>query len=737
MKEKVTLTGTVEKITYKSPSGDFTVAEINDGDSLITAVGSLCGAGAGETVRLCGYYDEHHTFGFQLRVEACERLMPSTAAAILKYLSGGGIKGVGPATAMRIVARFGDETLNIIEHSPERLAEIKGISTAKALSISEEYLKQFGVRELMIYLAQFNVASDDALKIYKLFGVSALDKIKLNPYCICTDELGFSFERADAIAFSMGYGADFDFRIMCGIEYVLRHNVQNGHTCIPYGKAVSVAVELLGAAEQRVTEACAKMLEQKRLICAEIDSKPFLFLPYQYKAESYIADRLKLMLNTAPPTPLDIRRSITDVEQQLCIKFGELQYKAIELAVKKGMLILTGGPGTGKTTTLNAIIRLMENAGLEIALAAPTGRAAKRMTEVTGYEAKTIHRLLEVEWDESHRPFFSRNERNTLKCNVLIVDEMSMVDSVMFESLLRAVPFGCRLVLVGDSDQLPSVGAGNVLHDLIDSGLIPTVELTEIFRQAMQSAIVTNSHLILEGTVPDLARRDSDFFFLHEGSPRSAAKTVCELAAVRLPKAYGYSPLDQIQILCPSRKREAGTFSLNNEMQALLNPKSSLKAEISFGAYSLREGDKVMQIKNNYDIMWVKDDGTEGAGVYNGDVGVLESIDRRSDTMRIRFDDRIAEYMLACADQLELAYAVTVHKSQGSEYDYVIIPLMDVPTRLKYRNLLYTAVTRAKKMLILVGDEGVWTDMAENDRKTLRYTLLDVFLKEKYQYEAF
>ncbi len=729
MKEQANLTGSIEKITYKSPSGDFTVAELNDGDCLMTVVGSLCGAGVGETVRLSGYYDDHPTFGVQFRAESCERLVPNTAASILKYLSGGGIKGVGPATAMRIVSRFGDETLAIIEKSPERLAEIKGISRSKAMAISEEFLKQFGVRDLMIYLAQYEVSPDESLKIYKLLGAAALEKIKLNPYYTCSDEIGFSFERADAIATGMGYGTDFDYRIMCGAEYVLRHNVQNGHTCIPYDKAVSVAAELLGVNGDRVSEACEKMLEQKRLISEVIGDKRFLFLPYQYKAERYISDRLRVMLHSAPPTPIDVKRSITEIEKALDISFGELQYKAIEAAVEKGVLILTGGPGTGKTTTLNAIIRLMETAGFTIALAAPTGRAAKRMTEVTGYEAKTVHRLLEVEWDDSHRPFFSRNERNPLSCHVLIVDEMSMVDSVMFESLLRAVPFGCRLVLVGDSDQLPSVGAGNVIHDLIDSGIVPTVELTEIFRQAMQSAIVTNSHLILEGTMPDLAKRDSDFFFLRSSSARATAQTVCELATARLPKAYGYNTLDQIQILCPSRKREAGTFAINNAMQQILNPRDAKKNEISFGHYVLREGDKVMQIKNNYDIAWTKEDGTDGMGVYNGDVGVLEIIDRRNDIMKIRFDDRTAEYLIACADQLELAYAVTVHKSQGSEYDCVVMPVSDMPVQLRYRNLLYTGVTRAKKLLVLVGSEQTVKEMTDNVKRTRRYTALRSFLE--------
>ena len=729
MREQIKLTGTIEKITYKNPSGSFTVAELNDGERLVTVVGSLGGAGVGETVNLTGAYDDHPTFGLQFRAEQCERCMPSTAASILKYLSFGGIKGVGPATAMRIVSRFGDDTLNIIEKTPERLAEIKGISLSKAMSISEEYLKQFGVRELMVYLSQFGVSPDESLQLFKLLGASALDKIKLNPYYLCSDDMGFTFERADGIARAMGYGDDFQCRIMCGAEYVLRHNVLNGHTCLPFDKAVGVAAELLGASIEAVAETCEKMIEQSRLVSDELNGKRFLFLPYQYKAEKYISDRIKVMLHSPPPAAIDIKRSVARIEKELQIKFGELQYKAIEAAVTRGVLILTGGPGTGKTTTLNAIIRLMETAGLTILLAAPTGRAAKRMTEVTGYEAKTVHRLLEVEWDDSHRPVFSRNERNPLDCHVLRVDEMSMVDSVMFESLLRAVPFGCRLILVGDSDQLPSVGAGNVLHDLIDSHEVPTVALTEIFRQAMQSAIVTNSHLILEGKTPDLTRRDSDFFFLRCNNPHTVAQTVCGLATERLPKAYGFDSLEQIQILCPSRKREAGTFAVNNAMQELLNPRGDGKAEINFGSYVLREGDKVMQIKNNYDIMWDKDDGTDGTGVFNGDVGILESIDRRSDTMLVRFDDRVASYMIECADQLELAYAVTVHKSQGSEYDCVVMPVSDMPPQLRYRNLLYTGITRAKKLLVLVGSEQTVKEMTENVKRTRRYTALRSFLE--------
>ncbi|MBQ2704353.1 MAG: ATP-dependent RecD-like DNA helicase [Clostridia bacterium] len=728
MSQKENLSGIIEKVSFTNPSNGFTVAQLNDGKRLITVVGNLAGAGVGETVKLTGEHTEHYTFGPQFKVDECERCVPDTAASIYKYLASGGIKGIGPATALRIVNRFGDNTLNVIEKEPQRLAEIKGISHAKAMAISEEYIKNFGVRDLMVYLAQFKVTPDEALRLFKLLGTAAIDKIKLNPYYFCSDDMRFSFERADEIAQAMGYGADFEYRIMCGIEYVLRHNIQNGHTCIPRHKALPVASDLLGVDEKTVSDCCDKMIGQGRITLADIEDVPYLFLPYQYKAESYIATRIKSIAGCPPPSVIDVNRHIAQVQNDLDIEFGALQKRAIELAVNKGMLILTGGPGTGKTTTLNAIIHILEQSGLKILLAAPTGRAAKRMSEVTGNEAKTIHRLLEVEWDESHRPYFSKNERNTLDCHVLIVDEMSMVDSVLFESLLRAVPFGCRLVLVGDSDQLPSVGAGNVLQDLIDSGIIPTVELTEVFRQAMESAIVTNAHKILRGETPDLSLRDSDFFFLKCENAHSVADLVCNLATERLPNAYEYNALEDIQILCPSRKWDAGTLAINTAMQNLVNPPSRDKKEIHVGKFILREGDKVMQIKNNYDITWNKDDGTDGTGIFNGDVGFLESIDMGSGLLHIRFDDKVALYMMEFVDQLELAYAVTVHKSQGSEYECVVMPVSDMPPQLKYRNLLYTGVTRAKNMLVLVGKQQVVEEMTQNVKRTRRYTALRHFL---------
>ena len=728
MSQKEHLTGTIEKISFSNVANGFTVAQLNDGQQLITVVGNLAGAGVGETVKLTGMYTDHYTFGPQFKVDECERCVPDNAASIYKYLASGGIKGVGPATALRIVNRFGDNALKIIEKEPQRLSEIKGISAAKALAISEEYIKNFGVRDLMVYLSQFNVTPDEALRLFKLLGTAAIDKIKLNPYFLCSDDMRFTFERADDIARAMGYGMDFEYRIMCGIEYVLRHNIQNGHTCIPRHKALPVASDLLGVDEASAAQCCDKMIGQGRITQFDIEQVPFLFLPYQFKAENYIATRIKSIAGCPPPAVIDVNRSVSKVEREMDIEFGELQVKAIEAAVNRGMLILTGGPGTGKTTTLNAIIHILEQSGLKILLAAPTGRAAKRMTEVTGFEAKTIHRLLEVEWDESHRPFFSKNERNPLDCHVLIVDEMSMVDSVLFESLLRAVPFGCRLILVGDSDQLPSVGAGNVLQDLIDSGVIPTVELTEVFRQAMQSAIVTNAHKILKGETPDLSLRDSDFFFLNCENSRAVANLVCSLATERLPNAYNYNGLEDIQILCPSRKWDAGTLAINIAMQSLVNPPDKSKKEIKVGKYILREGDKVMQIKNNYDITWDKDDGTDGSGIFNGDVGVLESIDMGNGLLKVRFDDKVALYMVEFIEQLELAYAVTVHKSQGSEYECVIMPVSDMPPQLKYRNLLYTGVTRAKGMLVLVGNKQVVEEMTQNVKRTRRYTALCHFL---------
>ena len=730
MSELVELKGVVEHITFTNAQNGFTVLSLSDGTVLHTCVGILPEIHPGEELLLRGRQDFHQSYGEQFKVETYERCMPSTAAAILHYLSGGAIKGVGKATARLIVERFGDDTLEIIEKSPLRLSEIKGITLKKAQAIGEEYMRQFGIREIMILLTRFQITAETAQMVYKTLGNSAIERIEENPFVLCDGAIGLGFERADQIRAQIGLSSDDYERISAGIIYVLRHNLGNGHTCLPREKLSQTASGLLQLMP-RETEAVLKdMLGKKQVIAEHFGETEYLFLPEMHTAESYIATRLELMLRRPPVisniTPADIEK----IEQDENIVYETKQKQAIFDAMNIGLLILTGGPGTGKTTTLNAMIKLMEREDLNILLAAPTGRAAKRMTDLTGYEAKTLHRMLEAEWDMSGKLRFSRDEQHPLKADVIIIDELSMVDAPLFESLLRATPMGCRLVLVGDADQLPSVGAGNVLSDLIASGKLPAVRLTEVFRQALESLIVRNAHEIVQGRPPALDVRDSDFFLLKAQSAGAASRLVLELVTERLPAAYGYNPETDIQVLCPSKKRELGTVSLNNLLQQQLNPESPDKKQINRAGFILRQGDKVMQVKNDYDIDWVRDDGTTGRSVFNGDVGLLLDISRATATLTVRFDDRVATYVGDQYENLEPAYAMTIHKSQGSEFECVVLPILDTPPQLLYRNLLYTAVTRAKKLLVLVGSDRVVVSMAANNKRTLRYTALNKFLKE-------
>lgn len=725
------LAGTVEYITFHNEQNGFTVLELSTEDELITVVGTFPMVSVGEELLLVGKYDTHPSFGRQFKAEMCERKMPSTAASILRYLSEGGIKGIGPATAKKIVERFGENSLEIIEKEPHRLTIIKGITAHRARQISDEFMRQFGMREVMLFLAQYGFDSEQSLAVYKLFGPASVDRLKANPFFLCNDELCFNFEQVDAMAAELGFEKNFSFRIYAGIEYVLRHNLQNGHTCIPVDKLTELSSGLLEIEIEKISEIIEYMCGANRLFMTQTGGKTFAYLPYMYRAESYCAHRVTELSRMSFSSKIDIEAELSKIETELNIEYQSLQKEAIRNAMTRGIMVLTGGPGTGKTTTLNGIIRLFQKQNMKLCLAAPTGRAAKRVTEVTGNEAKTIHRLLEVEWGPGHRPVFMKNERNPLDCDVVIVDELSMVDITLFESLLAAMPFGSRLIMVGDSDQLPSVGAGNVLNDVIESGCVPVVELTEIFRQAMKSAIITNAHKIVKGEEPDLSRKDADFFYLARQNPLDGADTVCDLYCRRLPEAYDFLSDGDIQVLCPSRKREMGTININNLIQQRVNPPATGKREIKQKGFILREGDRVMQIKNNYDIMWDRKDGSDGTGVFNGDVGLLRSVDIKSDRIIVSFDDRNAYYTLEDAEQLELAYAVTVHKSQGSEFDCVILPVLDTPPQLKYRNLLYTAVTRAKKLLVLVGSADVVNQMVHNDKRTKRYTGLKTMITEQ------
>lgn len=727
MEELVTVTGVVEYITYQNTENGYTVLEFSSDGELFTATGNIGDLYSGEKVTFTGKWMVHPTFGKQLKIEGCVREMPETAADMLSYLSSGIIKGIREKTAQKIVERFGEDTFNVIENAPMRLVEIKGISRDRAKEISDEFKKRAAEREALIALERYGLTTAECLRIFKVFGARSVETIERNPYLLCSERMGITFEKACGIAEKLPVPPADEYRIDAGVLYVVRHNLYNGHTCLPREKLILPCVSLLGCSDDSVEIRIDKLIEQKQLVSDVIYGKEFVFLPDIYEAEKRAANTVLFMKRFAPKCLDDIDAQISHAELIGGVCYNDMQRLAIKLAVERGILILTGGPGTGKTTTLRGILKVFESQGLEVALAAPTGRAAKRMSELTGREAQTIHRLLEVEWDRDDRPVFQRNKRNPLSAGAVIIDELSMVDIVLFASLLDALPIGCRLVMVGDSDQLPPVGAGNVLHDMINSKALPVVELKEVFRQAMESLIVTNAHKIVKGEFPEITRTDKDFFFMERNAPVIAAKTVTELCSERLPKAYGYSPTDDIQVLCPSRKGEAGTANLNRLLQAAINPPARYKREHTFGQRVFREGDKLMQTKNNYNIPWSGSD-KDGLGVFNGDIGILDKIDEVAHTLYIKFDDKLAEYPFEGSSELEHAYAVTVHKSQGNEFDAVVMPVTGVVEQLAYRNLLYTAVTRAKKLIVLVGSRNTVERMVANNSKAKRYSALKSFI---------
>ncbi len=727
MAEEQQLTGTVEHIVYTNDENGWTVLELETDGVLTTVVGTLPTVQVGECLRLQGDYVEHPSFGRQFKVTACESSLPSDATTILRYLASGAVKGIGPSTAARIVDRFGADSLRILEQQPDELAKIKGISLKKAQEMGQSFCAQFGLREVMMTFATYGLTPNEALRCWKRFGPSTLVKLKANPYLMCSPGLYIGFERADRMCMGLGGDKLDSHRLEAGICYVLQHNQGNGHTCLPTDKVIPTAMTLLDVPREAVESALSRMrgIDLHEQVIGE---RSFLFLPRLYEAERFIATRLPLMSSFASIEPADLELRIDAMERNFHITYEAQQRQAMLEAVAKGTLILTGGPGTGKTTTLRGILTLLESMGESVALAAPTGRAAKRVSELTGYEAKTLHRLLEVKWDDSDAPLFERNEKNPLDADAVVVDEMSMVDTLLFESLLRAMKTGCRLIMVGDTDQLPAVGAGCVLQDLIDSETVPVVALKQVFRQALESRIVLNAHRIVAGEAMQLDNQ-GDLFFMPRGNAGDVADTVADLCHRRLPAAYGYTAWEGLQVLCPGRKGEMGTGAFNARLQALLNPPDKKKAEMAVAGITLRVGDKVMHNRNNYDILWIKDNGDCGSGVFNGDIGVLESVSPRDETLTVRYDDRVATYTKQDAQDLELAYAITVHKSQGSEFDAVVLPLFRNTPHLCYRNLLYTAVTRAKKLLVIVGSQETLSRMIENNRKTLRYTGLCTFLR--------
>ena len=724
------LYGIAEEIVFRKEETGFTVMDISTEEGeLVTVVGVLPEIAAGEELKLTGHWDTHATFGRQFRAELCERSMPGTVAQVLKYLASGAVRGIGPATANKIVDAFGEDTFDVLANHPEKLALVKGISKNKAREICEEFKEQYAVREVMMHLTNLGLSPTESINAYKALGNHAADQIQENPYILCSADIGIGFERADSIAASLPQKPLPEYRIKAGVIHVVKHNLNNGHTCLPRDKMLGPAAALLSTNEDSVDIALDELLETKQLERADIEGREYIFLPYMYEAEYKAAQRVKMLVKFPPAGAATMDKDIRRLEYEDGIHYNEKQREAIVTALEKGILILTGGPGTGKTTTVNGILKLFERQDLNVALTAPTGRAAQRMSEITGKEAKTIHRLLESERTGNERMQFCRNARNPIEADAVIVDELSMVDSILFAALLEALPIGCRLVMVGDSDQLPPVGAGNVLHDLIDSGLLPVVELDEVFRQAMESLIVTNAHAVVAGELPNLDVKDNDFFHMERSSGVRTAQDIVDLYLNRLPKAYGYEPTRDIQVLCPSRKGDTGTVNLNRLLQEAVNPSAKGKGEIKLQNRVFREGDKIMQIKNDYNILWTR--GTEeGSGIFNGDVGILTKIDRPRGIIEVDFEGRAAVYPAENLKELELAYAVTVHKSQGSEFEAVIMPVIDVPPQLCYRNLFYTAVTRAKSKMITIGRRSQIETMVRNDKKIRRFSALKYFLKD-------
>lgn len=729
---KIKLNGTVTDITFHNDMNGYTVFEVDTGDEELTVVGTAPDIKTGDRVELIGDFTYHSVYGRQFRADLCTASLPETVDDLYRYLASGAIKGVKASTAMKIIDKFGENSFNILEKEPERLAEIRGISLEKAKKIGAEYNRQYSSRALIINLSKYGLTTSECIFAFERFGSGAIEIIEQNPYALCDGEGRISFERAEQIASMLANKPAPQFRTEAGVLYVIRHNFRNGHTCIPLEKLFKPTGELLGETRENLEIAVENLKESGRVIIKKLGGRDFVFLPEAYFAEKSISDRIKVLLKYPPENLINVAQYIGEIEEKCNIKYAEKQKEAIITAVNRGILVLTGGPGTGKTTALDGIIKMFEKDNLNIALCAPTGRAAQRMTEMTGRTAATVHRLLEVEWNKEDKPVFKRNLRNPLEYQAVIVDEMSMVDIFLFQSLLDALPFGCRLIMVGDSDQLPPVSAGNVLSDLIACGLLPVVQLKEIFRQSLESNIVLNAHKIVSGERIETEYKDGDFFLMQRNFPLDAVRTVKDLYVRRLTDAYGYDPTTQIQVLCPSKKGDTGTFNLNRVLQEAVNPPSPDKKEYNTGYRIFRTGDKVMQTRNNYNIHW-ESESEEGDGVYNGDIGFIELIDIRRDAIVIDFSGRRATYSKEQLAELELAYAVTVHKSQGSEFDAVIMPVISVNSRLCYRNLLYTAVTRAKKMMILVGTAGCVFNMIDNCKTQLRYSALKHFLLDNVE----
>ncbi len=722
--------GSVEGIIYANEENGYTVFDFAlDSGEIVTATGTLPYLAEGDSMVLYGKWSHNPKYGTQLQVLEYESVMPESEAAMLRYLASGAIKGIGPKIAARIVSEYGEDTFNVIENHPEWLSQIQGISRKRALEIGEDFRAKAGMRAAMMFFRE-PFGATATVKIYRRWGTASVELAKRDPYVFCREIEGIGFDRVDSFAKTLGFAQNSPERLRGGIRHVLTyHAFQNGHTCLPKEKLIAYTAEMLSVSEAEVEAAMGWLFEKKQLVSVKMDGEVYIFDEPTYACEKYIADKLFLLDRACVCADIqEIGRFIEREEQAHRLTYAGLQRQAIVDAMSSGVMVLTGGPGTGKTTVVRALLRIFNSMGLKVALAAPTGRAAKRLSESTQSEAKTIHRMLEFSHEKGNEAVFLRNEHNFLSQDVVILDEMSMADTYLFCALLKAVKPGAHLILIGDADQLPSVGAGNVLHDIIESGRFSTIKLTEVFRQAQESLIITNAHRIHSGELPLLNVADNDFFFVPRESDSAVAQAVADLCQNRLPKAYGADIVSRIQIITPSRRGEGGTDNLNRILQNTMNPKSPKKVEHPFREKIFRVGDKVMQIRNNYDIEWTRG-AQRGAGIFNGDIGEILSIHPSEKRMEILFDERLVSYDFSMLEELEHAYAITVHKSQGSEYPVVILPMYSAAPMLLTRNLLYTAVTRAQKMVILVGKKDVVATMVANDRQALRYTGLGRRLK--------
>ena len=722
--------GVVEHVIFENRDTGYAVFEVNAGGELHVVTGTVGEVNAGESVTLYGKFETHPTHGPQFRAESCEASMPQDLAATLAYLSSGALPYIGPATAKKIVERFGADCLEVIANDPLRLTELRGITPEKAAAISNEFRRMFGVREAVAYLGRFGISPVRAVEVYRHLGPSAVEEIGRNPYILCGEPLHMTFRQVDAIAAELQMDPAGSLRVWAGLLYALRHNAGNGHTCLPRPRLVEATARFLGVEPQKAEEELDRQLAEGEVKSYARPDGEFICLPDLLSAETDIAARLWELSRHPVPLPPDVDRSIAVLERAQGFAYAQEQRQAIRTAMSSSVMVLTGGPGTGKTTTVNAILSLLQHDGQRVALCATTGRAAKRLAELTGQKAQTIHRLLEVDYDPQSRLLrFIHNEKNLLKCDVVVLDEMSMVDVKLFQSLLAALRHGCRIIMVGDADQLPSVGPGNILGEVIQSGVVPTVRLEHIFRQSAKSLIVENAHRIVQGRLPQKGGRDSDFFFL-PAAGMECQQLVCDLVSRRLPASYGYDPVRDIQVLCPTKKGPVGTAALNPRLQQLLNPPAAGKAELELGGRLFRQGDKVMQVRNDYLIPYERDGGESGVGAFNGDMGVILQVDAHQRTLLVQMEDRKLTYGPDTLQELEIAYAITVHKSQGTEFTAVVMPVSSVPRQLCYRNLLYTGVTRAKKLCILAGEMPVLGAMVENVRQNMRYSCLCALLEE-------